>query len=57
MLTILMLAARRFNKRLVAAFAVGLAVGGLVMLFTLNSYISKRCNPLGLPGLYLCKVI
>lgn len=55
MLTVLMLAARRFNKWIVISFALGLALGAVVMLFTLNKYVAQRCNPLSVPGLYLCK--
>jgi hypothetical protein len=56
MLTVLALLARRFNKRVVAAFVFGALLGSVCLLAVLKAHIASQCSPAGVPGLYLCKV-
>jgi len=56
MLTVLALLARKFNKRFVLAFGLGVVVGAFVLSLLLANHLRHVCNPLGMPGLFLCKV-
>lgn len=56
MLTVLALLVRKFNKRLVLAFGLGVVVGAVVLALLLANHLRHVCNPLGVPGLVLCKV-
>lgn len=56
MLTILALLARKFNKRLVLAFALGVLAGAVVLALLLANHLRHVCIPLAVPGLLLCKL-
>jgi hypothetical protein len=57
MLTVLALLARKFNKRLVLAFGLGVVAGAVVLALLLANHLRHVCNPLSVPGLVLCKVV
>jgi len=56
MLTLLLRLARKFDKRTVAIFCCGTLVGAVVMTALFANHARQICNPLGVPGLILCRV-
>ena len=56
MLTLMAFLARKFNKRLVVAFAGGVLVGAVVLSLLLAVHLRQACSAVGVAGLVVCKV-
>lgn len=56
MLTLLAIMARRFNKRIAFTFVGGIVAGALLLSLLLANHLRQVCHPVGVAGIFVCKV-